>query len=641
MQTTSNLYKELLASDYTVETRLAIATKGRLINEEGYYITFGGYRIVVADGSDPENGYNEGHLMAMEVSGKKLFTQNTLTVGCCVAAQLDVTMKKPNVAIPKNAELVPYVRLRNREKHTEWIKKGVFYIDTRKEADGGREKKMVIKAYDAMLKTETDYPASSLSWPAADISVVREICSYLGFDPDPRTEAIMTKGYRVQLPTGYSCREVLGYIAAMYGGNFVMSDLGKLLLVQMGVAPVNTVDIGRRMRSFSSSEALSGYDRVELIVNEDEAYYAGAASGRTLTVECPWGTQAIANDLLAQFRDFRYQPYKAENAILDPAAELGDGITANGVTGGIYTMDATFGTGFRCTVSAPWEEELDHEYPYVPKNDRKIRRQLHALTTELTVQAGLIQGEITDRINEIDILESQITQTATEISAKVSKTGGTSSSFEWNLTDSSWTLKSKGTTVLSATASGVEITGKITATSGEIGGFTIEDGYLSTRGQYWGGEENGIYIGPEGIQLGTGFKVDRWGEITATSGTFTGEVYARSISYGDDYGGYFSGEGLEELSVQGYYGNYAWGQLDFGTISTENTTEGVNDSLANADWAYGVLTGAEAFETLSALNVYTDELVVSDYMTLGGHQLYLGSFPDKNGNIQRCVQWYD
>lgn len=611
MQTTSNLYKELLASDYTVETRLAIATKGRLINEEGYYITFGGYRIVVADGSDPENGYNEGHLMTMAVSGKKLFTQNTPTVGCCVAAQLDVTIKKPDVAIPQNAELVPYVRLRNREKHTEWIKKGVFYIDTRKETDGGREKKLVIKAYDAMLKTETDYPSSSLSWPATDISVVREICSYLGFEQDPRTAAIMTKGYQVQLPTGYSCREVLGYIAAMYGGNFVMSDLGKLLLVQMGVAPADTVDIGRRMRSFSSSEALSGYDRVELIVNEDDAYYAGAASGRTLTVECPWGTQAIANTLLAQFRGFRYQPYKAENAILDPAAELGDGITANGVTGEIYTMDATFGTGFRCTVSAPWEEELDHEYPYVPKKDRKIRRQLHGLTTELSVQAGLI-------------------------SAKVSRTGGNAASFGWELDENSWTIEADGETVLVADVQGLEIYGRIVAKGGEIGGFTIEDGYLSTRGQYWGGEENGIYIGPSGIQLGPYFSVNRYGEMYGSSGTFTGTVYAGSIDYDGD-AGFFNGSGLAYCSVQGWGGN---DRIDFATLDTVNFVSGVNDSLSAADWAYGVLTGAEAFETVSAITVYTDDLVVSDYMTFGGYQLYLGSFPDKNGNIQRCVQWY-
>ena len=615
MQQTSDLYKELFSAyldgsqNVRFETRLAVNRPGVLVDENGSAITFGGYRILVSD--EAGSGYGEAVLISIKTRSQ-MFPDEMPGVGNCISAEIDVKMHKPEEVLPRQGKMMLYVRLTDGTRTSEWVKTGEYYIDTRSDRDTGTGKKqLTVHGYDAMLKTETDYPSSSLSWPAADISVVREICSYLGFEPDPRTEAIMTKGYQVQLPTGYSCREVLGYIAAMYGGNFVMSDLGKLLLVQIGVAPGDTVDIGRRMRSFSSSEALSGYDRVELIVNEDDAYYAGAASGRTLTVECPWGTQAIANALLAQFRDFRYQPYKAENAILDPAAELGDGITANGVTGEIYTMDATFGTGFRCTVSAPWEEELDHEYPYVPKKDRKIRRQLHGLTTELSVQAGLI-------------------------SAKVSRTGGNAASFGWELDENSWTIEADGETVLVADVHGLEIYGRIVAKGGEIGGFTIEDGYLSTGGQYWGGEENGIYIGPSGIQLGPYFQVDRYGELYAYSGTFTGTVYAGSIDY-DGNAGFFNGSGLEYCSVQGWGGN---DRIDFATLDTVNFVSGVNDSLSAADWAYGVLTGAEAFETVSALTVYTNDLVVSDYMTFGGYQLYLGSFPDKNGNTQRCVQWY-
>ena len=37
----------------------------------------------------------------------------------------------------------------------------------------------------------------------------------------------------------------------------------------------------------------------------------------------------------------------------------------------------------------------------------------------------------------------------------------------------------------------------------------------------------------------------------------------------------------------------------------------------------------------------TVDLDVSGTLWFGDKQLYLGSFPDKNGTIQRCVQWYD
>ena len=42
------------------------------------------------------------------------------------------------------------------------------------------------------------------------------------------------------LPVGYSSREMLGIIAASYGGNFVMSDVGELLLLKLGDFPPET-----------------------------------------------------------------------------------------------------------------------------------------------------------------------------------------------------------------------------------------------------------------------------------------------------------------------------------------------------------------------------------------------------------------
>ena len=638
MQETSSIYKRLLEDPgHWKEYSLVIGDHGVLVDEFFNRITFGGIAIIVSEAS-ADSGFRESSLIGISTQ-KSVFSGFTPTVGNCVAGQITVDMINPNVEIKPKTKIVPYIRLTNGKEHSEWIKKGTFFIDHH-EHSGDENERMTVYGYDHIILTEGDYPSSTNTWPRNDIDVVRDIASEIEIELDNRTIQIINKGYKINYPFGYSMREVLESIAVMYGGNFIMSDDEKLLLVQMGNIPTqesgNFLDIGRKMRNFASAAIIDGYDGVELLVDDDNAYYAGSTTGRTLTVECPWGTQDIANNLLTQFRSFKYKPYKAEDAIIDPASEIGDGILVNGFYSCIYSMALTFTSVFIGTVSAPWEEELDNESPYIPKQNRKTRRKLHALTTELTVQAGLIQGEITDRINEIDILESKITQTANSISAKVSKTGGSSSSFEWNLTDSSWTLKSKGTTVLSATASGVEITGKITATSGEIGGFTIEDGYLSTRGQYWGGEENGIYIGPSGIQLGPYFQVDRYGELYAYSGTFTGTVYAGSIDY-DGNAGFFNGSGLEYCSVQGWGGN---DRIDFATLDTVNFVSGVNDSLSAADWAYGVLTGAEAFETVSALNVYTDELVVSDYMYFGGYQLYLGSFPDKNGNIQRCVQWY-
>lgn len=50
----------------------------------------------------------------------------------------------------------------------------------------------------------------------------------------------------------------------------------------------------------------------------------------------------MANDILESIGEFVYRPYDTEWAKLDPAAELGDGVTINGVFSGIYVNETNF-----------------------------------------------------------------------------------------------------------------------------------------------------------------------------------------------------------------------------------------------------------------------------------------------------------
>lgn len=239
MQETSELYNELLASDHSVDTRLAIGETGVLITKQGDSITFGGVSILVA-ASGADGGYDETLLISMETD-ISVFSEDTPTVGDCVSSQIDIEMIKPSAELPKRARLVPYVRLTDGSRHSEWIQQGVFYIDTRtQKEDGSTIEKIVIHGYDDMLKAEQDYPESNLDWPAKDIDVVREIAEFIGVTIDERTIPIINRGYPVQYPAGYSCRDVLGYIAAMYAGCFIMSDIGELRLVTIYGIPKET-----------------------------------------------------------------------------------------------------------------------------------------------------------------------------------------------------------------------------------------------------------------------------------------------------------------------------------------------------------------------------------------------------------------
>jgi len=170
-------------------------------------------------------------------------------VGGCLAGELSVSLLKPSTTIPRMAKVRPYVRVTNGTTYSEWIPQGVFYIDTRETTknDDGRDV-LTIHAYDAILKAEADYPSTSHSWPIEDVDVVKEIAWAMGLQEtasdtdgiDDRTFSVMDKTYSIGLPAGYSMREVLGNIGAMYAGNWVMNYDGQLLLIQINGIPKET-----------------------------------------------------------------------------------------------------------------------------------------------------------------------------------------------------------------------------------------------------------------------------------------------------------------------------------------------------------------------------------------------------------------
>ena len=388
------------------------------------------------------------------------------------------------------------------------------------------------------------------------------------------------------------------------------------------------------MQRFTSAPQFDGYSKVILTINDEIEYTAGNDTGRVLRITNPWGTPQMAQDILNDIRGFQYQPYTAENALIDPSVELGDGVTANNVYGGVYTQKIRFGPLLTATVSAPEDEELNHEYPYKSKPNKEITREAKMLRAEMRIQADRITLEVNERKSDVEQLTAQLQVQAGLIEAKVSKTGGDASSFGWVLTDTDWTIKANSRDILKATKAGLEVYGKITATSGRIGGFDILSNYLSYNNQTWGGTNStGIYIGTSGIQLGKYFKVDSSGNLTARSGTFTGSVNAGSIRYGGDYGT-FSGSGISSGSI---YGN----RMVANTISTAYTSSGINNSLGRADYSYNVLTGISIADYIGCYKLAASTYVTTPRLLIGSYEVSRKSksFTDGSGNTITINYW--
>lgn len=398
----------------------------------------------------------------------------------------------------------------------------------------------------------------------------------------------------------------------------------------------DSVNILRNMTSFDKAEQFDGFSKVVIIVSDEIEYSAGSDTGRTLTLNCPWGTQEIANNILQSIKGFQYQPMTANGALVDPSAEIGDGISANGVYSGIYSLDVKFNSNLPMDVSAPADEELYEEHTYIPKTEREVTRKFLDFQSQFIIQDGKISAEVEERKSDTKSIRATLEIQADQITAKVNKNDGSSSTFGWALETASWRIFSGSNTVLKADKSGLEVKGVIRATSGEIGGFTITSNSLTYNNQTWGGTNTtGIYIGPSGIQLGKYFKVDNAGNLSAASGTFSGNVYAGNIQYGGNYGT-LSGSGISSGSI---YGNRLVGN----TVTTAYTSGGINTSLARADAAYNVCYGSVKASAISASALAGDTIngtrVYVNYLYIGGNSLYLGTVTDADGTVNRVVKW--
>lgn len=239
-------YAAILASgNYQVQWAIDIGENGRLITAQGEYITFSlpgaadPVRLMLSS-AGAENGYGEDVLTSLMITNAMF--SGTPELGKAVAAEIDVELLVPRATIPRMAAIRAFSRILNDSLKSGWIQQGTFYIDTREiNKDLYGNNTIRLHGFDCMLMTEQPY-IWNLSAPATDIDVVRDICSQLEFDVDPRTIEIMNQGYTINSEQigQYTMREVLSYLAGSYAGSFIITPQNQLRLVQLVTPPGET-----------------------------------------------------------------------------------------------------------------------------------------------------------------------------------------------------------------------------------------------------------------------------------------------------------------------------------------------------------------------------------------------------------------
>lgn len=358
-----------------------------------------------------------------------LFDKFGIGNAVCGSLQLSVYAED----IPKGAEIRRYVRLYVEDQVSEWLPAGVYWPNRRPHEDGVWD----IEAYDAMRKAEVEWvPDQTLEFPMSMSDAAAEIARLMGVELDPRTQ--LNPAYTIDYPaTGTTQRQVLQWIAAAHGGNFIVTAEGKLRLVlvaRIGEAEeevLGTEDgaaldfggfclatraagseddrplhqIGQDLVSAHNNGLTRPVSRVTLLLDDNNVVTAGDDTGLELSAECPYAVQAMADEILARLAGYQFQMFDASEVNIDPAAELGDLVEADGITSVLAQIDDD-GSGYP-DIAAPGEAEMEDEYPAEGPMTREFNRKLAENYAALEKSNGeiraYVENEVKGALAEVDV----------------------------------------------------------------------------------------------------------------------------------------------------------------------------------------------------------------------------------------------
>lgn len=392
------------------------------------------------------NGVDYLTISAPKIS--RSLMNSPLQVGNCNSATLSISiLTEDNISTASQVVIKGRVTDGNGT-YSEWKEFGTFYIDQRDTSYAGL---ITLSCYDAMLKTNQTYLGDTdteLFWPKTMVTVVNEIAERIGAKFDTRTILKTGDDYMVTYPEGLTMAQVLGYIGACNGGNWIITEDNLLRLVPLVTVPDETNYIidydyeriktaeGHLLvhKASDSSDEQTEADRdsvlnVPIVLgsltngapvtvaavsgtdNEGTSYTAGDTSaGVTLSLGSnPYITQGIVDALYEAYNGLVYEPYTASSAIYDPAAELGDQIIIGDlVRSVIYNVDMTLDLDFQSNMSAPNSEELTSEYPYLTEI-QKLKQSTESFTQTVDQTTKELEQTVNENRDDLTALSEALT----------------------------------------------------------------------------------------------------------------------------------------------------------------------------------------------------------------------------------------
>lgn len=343
--------------------------------------------------------------------------------------------------------------------------------------------------------------------------------------------------------------------------------------------------VGGDITSFSDNGKYKPISRVTLLVDDENSLTAGDDTGMEVIASCPHATQPMVNALLQTMKGYQYQAYEAGAANIDPAAELGDGVTVGGIYSPLSKLSDD-GRGY-AGISSPGEAEMEDEYP--------------------------AEGYITQEFNrKIAETRTTITKTSEEIMLKVEGIDGKYTEVKTTLdgltvTDASGTTKINGSSIKTDNlyVDAANIKGTLTADQIQTGSIRVGD-----------------------LKDGSNYATKTY--VDNNAGLNANEVNSAIATYID--GTSITAQKLRGQTVE--------------LLANTNTKVGeISLVETNVDYGVGIKTLYGGIKLESATNVYLKAsgayggfiTLSNNIVSLGGGELYIGS--QMYGNILPAGNW--
>ena len=288
----------------------------------------------------------------------------------------------------------------------EYAPQGVLTVK-KIEKNNGR---LIVTLEDNMAKTEKGY-FSSLTYPSTTLKILSEIATKCGVTFSTSELAAITIKDK---PEGYTCREIIGYIAGLYGKFAVCDRTGKIIFKWFNT----TVQLSENC--FDTPTVATDDNTVGRVV----CGYFTAGTGTAITYDCLFMTQNQLNTVQKSLNGFKYRtgeiPLRLGNMLIDAWDKVS--VTYDGETVNIpaANISMTYNGGLSMTIEAPaTEQSADSGESY----KSPAQKQAERITADIVSakQALLEKADITELNAQIANLENVYAAKAdiTELNAQI------------------------------------------------------------------------------------------------------------------------------------------------------------------------------------------------------------------------------